>query len=160
MEPRSPEDGVTSLVGLPSRDMIYAAGFCLGRSDGMVGTPRRRGDGVEAAGVCQAGQPAAPLALLLCGLVGRKVLDRSPTTLRGVCGRYRTAEICPHKISSQAVQSFQMKVARNCSSATPSYVTRCQQPQRPITALQPTAQRKPAFLRAVPSRAAKTALTQ
>ena len=51
MEPRRPEDGVTSLLGLPSRDMIYAAGFGLGRSDGMVGTPRRRGDGVEAAGV-------------------------------------------------------------------------------------------------------------
>ena len=60
MEPRSPEDaGVpssTGLLGLPSRDMIYAAGFGLGRSDGMVGTPRRRGDGVQPAS-CQAGQP-------------------------------------------------------------------------------------------------------
>ena len=45
MEPRSPEDaGVpssTGLLGLPSRDMVYAAGFGLGRSDGMVAASRR-----------------------------------------------------------------------------------------------------------------------
>ena len=55
MEPRRPEDGV------PSRDI--AAGFGPGRSDGMVAA-KRRGDGVEAAGVLQ----ALPLLPLLPGL--------------------------------------------------------------------------------------------
>ena len=84
MEPRRPEDGVTSLVGLPSRDMIYAAGFGLGRSDGMVGTPRRRGDGVWAAGVLPSRQPAgAPLEVRACELCRRSPISGyvGPTTL-------------------------------------------------------------------------------
>ena len=103
MEPRSPEDGVTSLVGLPSRDMIYAAGFGLGRSDGMVGAPRRRGDGVEAAGVLPSRQPAgAPLEVRARRPQGRIGGYVGPDdSLRGVCGRFRTAEIPAPALKNQ-----------------------------------------------------------
>ena len=156
--------GLPLWLGCP-RETWLAAGFGLGRSDGMVGTPRRRGDGVEAASDGPGVLPSKPLqtalrALLLGAGSSAQESYTDPTTLfvSSVVDIVRLKS--PHKNCSQAVQSFQMKVARNCSSATPSYITRCQQPQRPITALQPTAQPKPAFLRAVPSRAAKTALTQ
>ena len=94
MEPRRPEDGVTSLLGLPSRDMIYAAGFGLGRSDGMVGTPRRRGDGVEAAGVLPSRAACrAPLEVRALPQEPYQRLCWADDSLRGVCGRFRTAEI-------------------------------------------------------------------
>ena len=157
MEPRSPEDGVTSLVGLPSRDMACCRLFSWPqRWDGRnTAASRRWRRGSQRL----AGQPLLLWRSSCAGSSAQESCTAPHDSLRVVCGRYRTAGI-PAQNCSQAVQSFQMKVARNCSSATPSYITRCQQPQRPITALQPTAQPKPAFLRAVPSRAAKTALTQ
>ena len=101
MEPRSPEDGVTSLVGLPSRDMIYAAGFGLGRSDGMVAASRR-GDGVWAATAL-----GAPPGTSHGAGSSAQESYTDPTTpfVSSVVDIVRLK--FPHKNCSQAVQSFQ-----------------------------------------------------
>ncbi len=55
-----------------------AAGFCFGRSYDTVDAPRRRGDGVWAAGVCQCG---SSLALLLGAGSSAQESYTDPTTL-------------------------------------------------------------------------------
>ena len=83
-----------------------AAGFCFGRSYDTVDAPRRRGDGVWAAGVCQCG---SSLALLLGAGSSAQESYTDPTTLfvSSVVDIVRLE--FPHKNCSQAVQSFQIE---------------------------------------------------
>ena len=84
MEPRRPEDGVTSLVGLPSRDMIYAAGFVLAAVMGWNASVAAMA--LRQPAFCQAGSLQAPSGCGLC----RRAASAACWAYdgRGVCGRF------------------------------------------------------------------------
>ena len=89
MEPRRPPEAAGP-PGLPSRDI--AAGFDLGRSDGMVAASRRWRPGSVRPALCQneAAPPSAPL-----GAGSATESYAGPTTLfvSSVVDIVRTAEI-------------------------------------------------------------------